>query len=341
VDFGFGLINCQRYPGDPRSDEDLYREALDLVALAEQQGFDSAWLSEHHFFDDAYMSALLPVAAAMAARTSRIRIGTALLLAPLYDALRLAEDVATIDLLSQRRFILGLGQGWREEEFEAFRAPINKRHRYLEDTVTVLRQAWGDGLVTGGNTISYPGVYVTPKPATPGGVPTWIGAFAEKAIRRAGRIGDGFIAAELTPEMFADQVRWIREELERADRDPDDYTYAVALPTFAWNEGDAWSKVRDHRYYLWWKYEDMRDARGKRGPLSPPPPLPAQVEQELLAEYNIGTPAEVADKIARFRDAAGPDFHYIAWLYYPGFDPVFQREAMAVFAEEVMPLLTD
>jgi len=337
VNFGFGLVNCQRYPDEPRTDVELYADALELVELAETQGFDSAWLTEHHFFDDGYMSSLLTTAAAMAARTARIKLGTSLLLAPLYEPVRLAEDAATVDLLSAGRLVLGLGQGWREEEFDAMRVPMNRRHRHLEDAVTVLRQAAGTGLVTGGETVSYPGVYVTPKPAAPAGVPIWIGAFAERAIRRAGRIGDGFIAAEVTPEAFAAQVGWIREELERAGTDPADFQFAVALPTLAWHGSDAWAKVRDQRYYLWWKYEDMREARGKRGPLRHAPPITAQVEMGLRAEYNLGTPAEVAEKIARFQEAAGQNFHYIAWLYYPGFDPAFQREAMAIFAEEVIP----
>src|SRR4051794_41907509 len=94
MEFGFGLIACERFPGDPRSEVELYRDAVDVAVLAEQLGFDSVWVSEHHFVDDGYLPSLLPVAAAIAARTERVRIGTALLLAPLHDPVRLAEDAA-------------------------------------------------------------------------------------------------------------------------------------------------------------------------------------------------------------------------------------------------------
>src|SRR5262249_5327682 len=147
---GYGLLTAQRHPSDPRPWSALYAETLEYGALAERAGFDSLWTSEHHFVDDGYLAAQLPVLAAIAARTERIRLGTGVLLAPMFDPLRLAEDAATVDLLSGGRLILGLGIGWRAEEFEGFRVPTSSRATRLEGTIEVLRQAWGDGLVTGG-----------------------------------------------------------------------------------------------------------------------------------------------------------------------------------------------
>jgi len=339
MEFGFGLITCERYPGDPRTDVDLYREALELAEEAERLGFDSVWASEHHFLDDSYLPSLLPFCAAIAARTTRIRIGTGLVLAPLYEPLRLAEDAAVVDLVSGGRLILGLGQGWRAEEFEALRIPLAERGRRLEDTVVVLRQAWGEGPVTGGGLLAYPGVAVTPKPARVGGPPIWIGALAETAVRRAGRIADGFLATEVTPGSFAREVSWVREELERAGRDPQRFTFSLYLPTFAWDGPDGWERVREHHHYVTWKYEDMEHARGRHGPPQAPPRLTPALEAELREGIVLGRPDEVADRIDRFRRAAGGDLHYIARLYWPGLDPGLQREALALFAEEVIPEL--
>jgi alkanesulfonate monooxygenase SsuD/methylene tetrahydromethanopterin reductase-like flavin-dependent oxidoreductase (luciferase family) len=260
-----------------------------------------------------------------------VRIGTALLLAPLIDPFRLAEDTATVDLIAAGRFVLGLGLGWREEEFEALGIPLRERVARLERSIEVMRGAFSDGLVDG--------VSVTPKPARPGGVPLWIGGFAERAVRRAGRIADGFMAAEVTPEAFAEQVRWIREEREKAGRDPDDFELSLYLPTFAWPGEDAWERVREHHWYVTWKYEDMDAARGRTPPSAPLPPLPAEREAALRDEMLLGTPEQVAEQINAFREAAGGNLHFIARLYWPGMDPALQREAMAVFADDVIPRL--
>jgi alkanesulfonate monooxygenase SsuD/methylene tetrahydromethanopterin reductase-like flavin-dependent oxidoreductase (luciferase family) len=329
---GFGIITCQRYPGDPRSDEDLYADALDLAVYAEELGFDSIWTSEHHFVDDGYLPALLPLCAAIAARTSKVEIGTGLLLMPLHDPLRIAEDAAVVDLLSRGRLILGLGLGWREEEFEGFGVPIGDRVQRLEDAVRVLRSAWN------GEAVRAHGVpvHVTPRPGRKGGPPIWIGAWAEPAVRRAGRIADGFVASGGTPAEFAEQVGWAMEE--SGGQPP-----ALGLHgrTFAWNGSadEAWELVQPFMRYVSWKYDDMEGARGRSGPPPAPPPMTAAEEAALRDEIIVGTPAEVARQVRAYRDPAGDDLHFIADLYWPGMDPQLQREAMRIFADDVAPLL--
>jgi alkanesulfonate monooxygenase SsuD/methylene tetrahydromethanopterin reductase-like flavin-dependent oxidoreductase (luciferase family) len=337
VRLGFGSITCQRHPREARAVTDLYQETLALAEEAERLGYDSIWASEHHFIDDSYLPSLLPLCAALAARTARIAVGTDVLLAPLHEPVRVAEDAAVVDLISGGRLLLGLALGWRDEEFAGLRVPLRQRRGRLEDTVATLRQAWSDGLVTGGATVSYPGVPVTPKPARPGGPPIWIGGTAEPAVRRAGRIADGFMASWTSLDAFTEQVAWVRDELEAAGRGDEGFTFRVVLPTFAWPEGDAWERIRDPFHYFVWKYTDMERARGRTGPAPLPPALGPGEEAALRGMMLLGTPDEVAEGILRYREIAGDGLHFIAEFCWPGLDPGLRREAMAVFAEEVAP----
>src|ERR1041385_3422447 len=97
---------------------DVYESQLEQVRLAEELGYDSIWLTEHHFAEDGYSPSLLPIASAIAAVTKRVRIGTNLLLLPLHNAVRVGEDAATVDVISNGRLDLGLGQGYAPGEFE-------------------------------------------------------------------------------------------------------------------------------------------------------------------------------------------------------------------------------
>ena len=159
------------------------------------------------------------------------------------------------------------------------------------------------------------------------------GSFDEQVDLRIHRLRD------VTPESLAEQVRWVREELERGGRDPGAFEWSVHLPTFAWHGDDAWRRVRDHHWYVTWKYDDMESARGRTGPPPAPPPLPAARELELRDEILMGSPEQVAERIAALRQAAGGSLHYVARLYWPGMDAAVRDEAMRIFAEEVAPLL--
>src|SRR5262249_4746462 len=206
VDFGFGLITCQRYPGDPRSDTELYRQALALAEDADALGLDPVWVSEHHFVDDAYLPSLLPLCAAIAARTRRVRVGTALLLAPLHDPVRLAEDAAVVDLISGGRLVLGLGLGWRAGGVDALGMPLADRGPRLLAARAVRGQAGRGGRVGGGPGARSRGMPVRPRPAQRGGPPLWIGALTEPAIRRAGGGADGFMPTEVAPAGLREQA---------------------------------------------------------------------------------------------------------------------------------------
>src|SRR5215207_8184755 len=141
----FDLRNAPGWRQDPAR---LYAYTLELCEEAERLGAHSVWLSEHHLFDDGYLPQPLTFAAAVAARTTRVRIGTAVLLAPLHSAAEIAEQVAVVDLVSNGRVDLGLGAGYRVPEFELFGADISRRYGLTDGRVRELRALWAEGRVT-------------------------------------------------------------------------------------------------------------------------------------------------------------------------------------------------
>lgn len=309
--FGYGLVTAQRPPDDARSDADLYREAIERCVVAEAAGFDSCWVSEHHFVDDGYMPSLLVTAAAIAQATTNITIGTAVLLAPLYDELRLAEDAATVDLISQGRFVLGLGAGWRPEEFDVFGVPLEERAKRMRSTVRTLRDAWSPGAFT------YRGqqVNVTPKPAHP--IPIWLGGFAPAAVKRAGRIADGFLGSSSGTSGIDAFVKAKQLAIDARGDTPGDFTFALHVPVYASDDGDAWEQVKTYYSYLRWKYPDMGAARGSAS-AGGPPPLTGELEAQLRPTIICGTTDEVADQVRAFGAALGDDIHFIFRSDFPG-----------------------
>jgi alkanesulfonate monooxygenase SsuD/methylene tetrahydromethanopterin reductase-like flavin-dependent oxidoreductase (luciferase family) len=141
--FGLWYDFRQRLPlGDYAA---FYAECLEEIEEGERLGFTGAWLSEHHFVDDGYLPSPLVVAAAVAARTETITIGTNILLLPMHHPLRVAEDAAAVDLVSGGRFVLGVGQGYVQHEFETLGYERRYRPSLFEEGIEIIRQALGGG----------------------------------------------------------------------------------------------------------------------------------------------------------------------------------------------------
>jgi hypothetical protein len=134
----FGLWSDFRNPTRwQQPSERLYGEILDQIAWGENNGFDDVWLSEHHFIEDGCLASILPISAAIQARTKRIRIASAVLLMPFHNPVRLAEDVAVVDIIAGGRFELGVGTGYKLEEFESFGIPFKERGRQANEALGV------------------------------------------------------------------------------------------------------------------------------------------------------------------------------------------------------------
>jgi alkanesulfonate monooxygenase SsuD/methylene tetrahydromethanopterin reductase-like flavin-dependent oxidoreductase (luciferase family) len=288
-------------------------------------------VSEHHVADDGYMPGTMPSLGALAGATDDVEIGTCIALAPLYDAVRLAEDVATVDLLSGGRMTVGLSIGYRDLEFEAFGAPKAERVDRTVDAVRTLQGAWSDGPL--GYDPEYhpvdPDLSVTPKPESD--VPIVLGGAARPAVRRAARIADGWVApSSLSVEDVrtrTDDIETVREEegIEGEFR-----TYVIQHGFVGDSEQDAWERIEEGRRYLartyagWARGEDVEE-------------LPDEQIEELRESAICGTPEQIVEELEAYRDALGDDVHFILRTYYPGVDTDVMVDAVETIGDEVVP----
>ncbi|MGH7374871.1 MAG: LLM class flavin-dependent oxidoreductase [Candidatus Rokuibacteriota bacterium] len=170
-----------------------YRDALEEVLRAEELGFDSVWMEEHHSVTNHYWPSPLPVLAGFATRTTRMRLGTDILVAPFYHPVRLAEDAAMLDVMSDGRFVLGIAIGYKPDEFALYGADLEKRGARFEEQLAVMKGLWTQ------ESVSFKGTYykvegrLEPKPVTRPHPPVWIGGWGDITLRRAATLADNWL----------------------------------------------------------------------------------------------------------------------------------------------------
>jgi alkanesulfonate monooxygenase SsuD/methylene tetrahydromethanopterin reductase-like flavin-dependent oxidoreductase (luciferase family) len=260
-------------------------------------------------------------------------------LAPLHDPIRLAEDAATVQLLSHGRLLLGLGLGWSTVEYHALGADMHRRGAAMEEMLRLLPQAWtGQPFRHSGEVYDIPEIAVRPAPSQR--IPIVVGGSAEAAIRRAARLADG-IFANAPVERFLQIVEWVRDELERVGRDPATFRvihYSVLLP--ASSEAESLALYGDHLWAMTWKYTDMEASASRPGP-PPSPPAPPADRRDLLKGRAVfaGPPERVVEGLLDVRERAGVAVEFVARSYFSTLPYEQQVELMQVLAEGVAPHL--
>lgn len=179
---------------EPQDTAARYAAVLAHAEAAEQAGVDVLWVAERPFAPGALLPAAFPVCAALSQRTTRARIATGVVPLPLHHPLRVAEDAATLDVLSGGRFELGVGLGEHSEGFDGFGIPLRERAGRLEEALALLVQAWTEPEVSfAGRHFQIDGVAVHPRPVQRPHPPLWIAAHAQAAVERAARVGAGLL----------------------------------------------------------------------------------------------------------------------------------------------------
>lgn len=194
----FGMLVNTQDPPDGKNIPRLYQEVLAEAELAEAVGFDSVFVPEHHMIPDGYLPSPPTLLAAIASRTRRIRLGSSILQLPEWHPINVAEAWAVLDNISNGRAILGCGLGLVEPEFKLFGKKVADAAAMFNEQIEIIKRSWS------GEVFSFKGKFwemadarITPLCVQKPRVPIWIGSMSESALKRAGRIGDGWISDPL------------------------------------------------------------------------------------------------------------------------------------------------
>lgn len=335
---GVGLFSMQTHKDLPNiTHRELYKDTLENVKLAEDLGFYSAWLSEHHFMEDGYCSSPLAMAAAMAAVTSNIRIGTGALILPLHNPVRIAEDSATVDIISGGRFDLGVAIGYRKEEFEGFNIPINQRPSRIEEGVEIITKSWADeDFSYNGKRFNFQDINVTPKPIQKP-IPIYIGAFEEPAIRRAGKLGYPLlIGPGRTTDMIKDTLNWFNDSASKAGHDPESIKHVLLRETFISGtkdkaiEGGTEYIINMYKFYFSLGVKIF--VRGQQVKSIDDPLLEHIPEDRFI----IGTSEYCVDEINKYKEETGIDY-IVCRMVFPQAPNEVISECIKLFGKEVIP----
>lgn len=308
-------------PGWRRNWADHYAATLDLAAAADAMGISQIWLSEHHFFEDGYLPQPLTMAAAVAARTKRARIGTAVLLLALRHPLLVAEETAIIDILSNGRFDLGVGAGYRIPEFAAYGVDLAARYKLVEQRITEVREHW-----TGGT--------MTPPPVQQP-IPVWGGFFGPRGARMAGRLNIGLLAA--SRELLADYTAGLVD----GGHDPAAARMRVNVEMVLSDDPErTWNEIKPFVGYQWTSYRRyMAEGTDRPTPRDvDPEPLRLPGKDGSAPRFQVLTPADAAAFI-RSTYAGLPLEQVYIWASIAGMpDHVTQRH-VELMCTELQPLL--
>jgi len=342
MEIGLGTFTADRHPDDGRSHSELYGETLDLAQVAEDSGFDCVWVSEHHFTDGGYNPSVTSLLAALAAATEEIELGSNVALGPMYkQPVRLAEDLAVVDNIADGRLTFGVANGYRVEEFEVMGVPLEERPLRLHHLVKILRKAWHDDpLVHEGHerldgAWEFDGVNVTPKPEQDGGPDIILGGFAEPAVERAARIGDGYSVGALTGLEMAQNctdVYW--NAVEEVGKNREDQTYVLWNCGFLHDEKEPEAVVGKH----WQQFKDQYgDWYYEAGQIDDPRALHDAYDANAMF---YSDPDEMAAKINEYKEMFGDDMHFIYQAAFPSLDYEDFKYSIELFGQEVIPQIT-
>jgi probable F420-dependent oxidoreductase len=311
-----------------------YREALEEVTRAEELGFDSVWMEEHHSVTNHYWPSPIPVLAGFATRTSRLVLGTDIIVAAFHNPVRLAEDVAMLDVISSGRFVLGIAIGYKPDEFALYGVELEKRGARFEEQLAIMKGLWTK------DRVEFRGAYYSmegrlePRPVQKPHPPVWIGGWGDITLRRAATLADNWI-----PGPTADLKRLLAGKQQFLERRR---AAGLAAPT-EWPltrdviiaDTDAEARVLAEEHIMVAYRREY--AGGWRHPFIDAS-IATDLDKLMEDRFIIGGPEQCLARIRRFVEQYGMT-HLICRMFFPGMPHARIMRGLELISREIMPAL--
>ena len=293
------------------------KDTKEQVRLARQSGFSSLWVPHHYLTHPMQMLAPVPMLAHLLRDAEGMTIGPNILIMPLLNPVHVAEDSVTLDLLSGGRYVLGIGIGYREAEFDVFNVPLKERAQRMSESIEIMRRLWTEDKVTyNGKIFQINDLGIGLKPLRKGGPPIWVAAVVDAAVKRAALLGDAWLITNFAHlSVLVPQMQMYRKHLAEAKKDfPADAPITRECyigPTRA----KAFEECKGALQYKYSAYSSWGLDKQSPGAESFEQPFEDFVKDRFI----IGDKAFVKDEIARYQALLGVN-HFIMRVQWPGLE---------------------
>ena len=331
----FGIYSSIANPPRGEHLDRCIDEVIAEAQLAEDSGFEACFFGEHHQDQDGFLPSPLIVATAVAVQTRRLKVGTSVMLLPLHHPVHVAEDVVTLDLVSKGRVILGVGIGYQAADFQAFAVPMEHRVALFEEGVEIIRRCWsGEPFSFRGAHYRLDNLHIRPRPYQMPAPPLWVGASVPAAARRAGRLGDAFVATPSTDlESTIRLVSAYRQAALQAGRQPQ-----VVLMRDAWvaeTSAEAAAVygpevMTAYQYYWQHRLAEFRNIG---------PEVEFTLENLAPNRLILGDPDACVGEFQRWHEATGADYVLLRLRHAHSGGPPHAKimQTLKLFGERVLP----
>jgi probable F420-dependent oxidoreductase len=314
-----------------------FTESLEQMALAEQYGFDTVLVSEHHLVENGYFPAPMVTNGAIAMRTKSLRIGPGVLLLPLYNPLHVAEHGAVVDVISDGRYVLGVGQGYRPEEFAAFQVPLTDRPARMREGVEAIRALWTQPVASyHGKHFNFDNCMVRPTPKQKPAPPIWIAAKMKRAVELAGRVGDAWFADPITPlDVLKERMTDYKTVREKKGLPTSGFDFPLMREVYcAETDEQAWAEAKEPVLYIYREYLEWGHMLDEHG--QPVPPSDERALNLLRKRFIIGSPETCIRECQMYGKELGVT-NVIMRMKFPGLSHRRVLNSIKLWGEKVMP----